>query len=129
MGGPQLIVDEEGVLDGFSPVYASDKTKANVLSFADVEDLYDITYIRKREFIVHMRDRDLVFKRRQKLYVADWGTVGIVAVTIQENERKEEVNRAKLAYEFVQNSGYLSLGPSNGAVTTDLLRCLVRVSN
>ncbi len=122
MGGPQLIVDEEGVLDGFFPVYASDKTKANVLSFADVEDLYDITYIRKREFIVHMRDRDLVFKRRQKLYVADWGTVGIVAVTIQENERKEEVNRAKLAYEFVQNSGYLSLGEVVHLITDGNIR-------
>jgi hypothetical protein len=56
VGGPQLIVDEEGVLDGFFPLYASDKTKANILSFADVEDLYDITYIRKRAFIVHMSD-------------------------------------------------------------------------
>ncbi len=50
MGGPQLIVDEEGVLDGFFPVYASEKTKANVLSFAEVEDLYDIMYICKRAF-------------------------------------------------------------------------------
>ncbi len=71
MGGLQLIVDEEGVLDGFFPVYASDKMKANVLSFADVEDLYDIMHIRKCAFVVHMGDRDLVFKRRQKLYVAD----------------------------------------------------------
>ena len=62
VGGPQLIVHEEGVLDGFFPVYASDKMKANVLSFADVEDLYDITYICKRALIVHMSDRDLVFK-------------------------------------------------------------------
>jgi hypothetical protein len=113
VGGPQLIVDEEGVLDGFFPVYASEKTKANVLSFADVEDLYDITYICKRAFVVHMSDRDLVFKRRQQLYVADWGTMGIVAARIQENERlytKEEVSRAKLAYEFVRNSSYPSLG-------------------
>ena len=53
MGGPQLIVDEEGVLDGFFPVYASDKTIANVLSFADVEDLYDITaYVNVRSFYI-----------------------------------------------------------------------------
>jgi hypothetical protein len=113
VGGPQLIVDEEGVLDGFFPVYASEKTKANVLSFAEVEDLYDIMYICKRAFVVYMGDRDLVFKRRQKLYVADWGTMGIVAATIQENEQlytKEEVSRAKLAYEFIPNSGYPSLG-------------------
>ncbi len=57
-----MIVDEEGVLDGFFPVYASEKTKVNVLSFADVEDLYDIMYICKRAFVVHMSDRDLVLK-------------------------------------------------------------------
>jgi len=125
VGGPQLIVNEEGVLDGFFPVYASDKTKANVLSFADVEDLYDITYIRKRAFVVHMSDRDLVFNRRQKLYVVDWGTVGIVAAMIQENERlytKEEINRAKLAYEFVRNSGYPSLGEVVHLITDGNIR-------
>jgi hypothetical protein len=125
VGGPQLIVNEQGVLDGFFPVYASDKTIANVLSFADVEDLYDITNIRKRAFILHLSDRDPVFKRRQKLYVADWGTVGIVAATIQENESlytKEEVNRAKLAYEFVQNSGYPSLGEVVHLITDGNIR-------
>jgi hypothetical protein len=60
-----LIVNEKGVLDGFFPVYASEKTKANILSFADVEDLYDITYIRKRAFVVHMGDRDLVFRENR----------------------------------------------------------------
>jgi hypothetical protein len=74
VGGLQLIVDEEGILEGFFPVYASEKTKANVLSFADVEDFYDIMYVQKQAFIVHMGDRDLVFNRREKLYVADWGT-------------------------------------------------------
>jgi hypothetical protein len=87
VGGPQLIVDEEGILEGFFPVYASEHTKANVLSFADVKDLYDITYVRKQAFIVHMADRDLVFKRKQKLYVADWGgTASMVAATVWENE-------------------------------------------
>ncbi len=71
VGGPQLIVDEEGILDGLFPVYASEHTKANILSFADIEDLYNITYMRKRAFVVHMADRDLVFKRKEKLYVAD----------------------------------------------------------
>jgi hypothetical protein len=71
VGGLQLIVNEEGILEGFFPVYASEKTKANVLSFTDVEDLYDIPYVQKRAFIVHMGDRDLVFNRREKLYVAD----------------------------------------------------------
>jgi hypothetical protein len=105
VGGLQLIIDEEGILEGFFPVYASEKTKANVLSFADVEDLYDITYVQKRAFIVHMGDRDLVFNKRDKLYVAEWGSECMVAAIVQENEQlymKEEVHRAKLAYEFVK---------------------------
>jgi hypothetical protein len=40
VGGLQLIVDKVGMLDGFFQVYASEHTKANVLSFADVEDKY-----------------------------------------------------------------------------------------
>jgi hypothetical protein len=38
VGGTQLIVDQVGDLDGFFEVYASEHTKANLLSFADVED-------------------------------------------------------------------------------------------
>jgi hypothetical protein len=71
VGGLQLIVDEEGILEVFFLVYASEKMKADVLSFTDVEDLYNITYIQKRAFIVHMGDRNIVFNRREKLYVAD----------------------------------------------------------
>jgi len=125
VGGLQLIVDEEGLLEGFFPVYASEKTKANVLSFADVEDLYDITYVQKQAFIVHMSDRDLVFNRREKLYVADWGTERMVVATAQENEQlytKEEVRRAKLAHEFVKNSGYPSLGEAVHLLTDGNVR-------
>jgi len=42
VGGMQLIVDMVGGLEGFFKVYASEHTKANVLSFADVEDIYEI---------------------------------------------------------------------------------------
>jgi hypothetical protein len=52
-------------------------------NFADVENLYDITYIQKQAFIIHMGDRELVFNRRDKMYIADWGTMSIVAATIQ----------------------------------------------
>jgi hypothetical protein len=101
-------------LKDFFEVYASEDTKANVLSFADVEDMYEITYIRGEAFIVHMGDRDLVFKRREKLYVADLQeTEYRVQATVRENEMvytKEEVGRAKLAHEFLKNSGYPSIG-------------------
>jgi hypothetical protein len=56
VGGTQLIVDMVGHLDGFFEVYASEHTKANVLSFGDVEDLYKITYTRGDSFVVHMSD-------------------------------------------------------------------------
>jgi hypothetical protein len=58
-----------------------------------------------------MAERDLVFSRRDKLYVADWYQYGRVEATVMENERlysKEEVRRAKEAHKFIKNSGYPS---------------------
>jgi hypothetical protein len=42
-GGMQLIIKETGILPEFFDVYASMHTKANVLSFLDIDDKYDIT--------------------------------------------------------------------------------------
>jgi hypothetical protein len=64
-------------------------------------------------FIAHMPERELTFSRKQKLYMADWGVVAAIKVTAKENKQlyvKEEVWHAKLAYEFVRNSGYPLLG-------------------
>jgi hypothetical protein len=125
VGGVQLVVDQIGMLEGFFTVYACEHTKANVLSFADVEDIYRITYQRKQAFVVHMGIRDLIFKRRQKLYVADWSVVATVAVTVRENEQlytKDEVRRAKLAHDFVRNSGYPSLGEAVHILTDGNVR-------
>jgi hypothetical protein len=72
IGGPQLNVNKVGDLEGFFEVYASEVTKANVLSFADIEDLYIITYKRGKAFIVHMEDKNIEFKHKEKLYAADW---------------------------------------------------------
>jgi hypothetical protein len=113
VGGTQLIVKDTGKLDGFFKVYASTETKANVLSFAAVEAIYDITYVCGEAFVVHMPDRDLVFKKGNNLYVAEWYAEGTVESTVQENEvlySKEQVCRAKEAHEFLKNSGYPSLG-------------------
>jgi hypothetical protein len=43
IGGPQLIFDKVGDLEGFFEVHASVLKDANLLSFADVEDLYAVT--------------------------------------------------------------------------------------
>jgi hypothetical protein len=45
VGGVQLIVEQTGRLPEFFNVYASTQTKANVLSFAEVEEKYKITYL------------------------------------------------------------------------------------
>jgi len=111
IGSIQMIVDKVGTLEGFFEVYASESTKANVLSFAAVEDLYEISYVRGEAFVVHMDGRDLVFRRRDRLYVAEWIRDGGMYATVQENEllyTKEQVHRAKEAYEFIHNCGYPS---------------------
>jgi hypothetical protein len=40
VGGVQMEVREAGYLDGFFEVYASDAVKVNILSFLEVEELY-----------------------------------------------------------------------------------------
>jgi hypothetical protein len=37
-----------------------------------VEDLYEITCNQGTSLTVHLPDRDIIFKRRNKLYVADF---------------------------------------------------------
>jgi hypothetical protein len=111
VGGPQLIVDKVGDLQGFFEVYACEYTKANILSFADVEDLYSITYDRGQALTVHMGDSDVKFKRREKLYIADWIGKSDTYATVHENAlvyTKEELHRAREVYELVKNSGYPS---------------------
>lgn len=111
VGGVQMVVDHVGDLEGFFEVYSSDEAKANVLSFAAVEDMYEVTYNRGEGFTVHMPERDIVFRRRDNLYVVDWAEEGSIYTTVQENENlysAEQVRRAKLAHEFIRNCGYPS---------------------
>ncbi len=76
------------MLDVFFQVYASKETKANVLSFADIEDKYKITYMRGQTFMVDMPEEDIVFKRKNKLYVADWCIEDMVVnATVCEKEQ------------------------------------------
>ncbi len=99
VGGIQLKVNQVGDLPGFFTVYASKETKANVLSFVDVEDLYDISDVQKEAFVVHMLSGDLVFSRGEKLHVAEEeeANAGIVQTMVHENEAlytKDEVKHA-----------------------------------
>jgi hypothetical protein len=111
VGGVQMVVEHVGDLEGFFEVCASDEVRANILSFAAVEDMYEVTYSRGEGFTVHIPERDIVFRRRDNLYIVDWAEVGSVHATVQENESlysAKQVRRAKLAHEFVRNCGYPS---------------------
>ena len=44
---------------------------ASILCMADVEDKYDVTYDAGVSITVHMDSRDLIFHRRNKMYVGD----------------------------------------------------------
>jgi len=72
VGGHQFTVKETGFLDPFFSVYASPHTNANVLSFAQVEDMYPITYEPQSGFTVHLPQVDMKFNRKDGMYVADW---------------------------------------------------------
>ncbi len=108
-GGFQFETSTKGYLHEF-PVYASKQTTVNILSFGDVEDDYDITYMPRTAFIVHLPDRDITFHHRGKLYVADW------AEQDTDNERniytmvctKAKEAHAKRAYELLRTSGFPS---------------------
>jgi len=104
-----------GELDEFFDVKGSKDVRANVLCAADVEEKYEISYVQGESFTVHMPNRDLEFRRRNKFFVADmrdWIQDGQAFVsTIADNESrftKSEVLRARQARELVVNSGFSS---------------------
>jgi hypothetical protein len=108
VGGVQLVVNETGYLQDSFRVYATANTKANVLCFADVEDLFEIMYKQGTSFTVHLPDRVIIFKRRNKLYAADFQEYyGNVLAT--KAYTKREMHQAVQAYEFLKMSGYPSV--------------------
>jgi hypothetical protein len=109
VGGVQLVTNRTGYLQDFFRVYTSTDTRANVLSFADVEDMYDVTYEKGKSFTVHLPDRDIVFYRKKKLYVADFSDLLNDRQAFLTTYTKGQEARAKIAYDFVRRSGYPSL--------------------
>jgi hypothetical protein len=92
----------------------SENAKPNVLSLAEVEDMYVVTYMPGQAFVVHLPGREVEFKRVGKLYVANLHSLlkpNAVFATVGENEDiyiRSEVHKAKAAYEFLKCSGYPS---------------------
>jgi hypothetical protein len=91
---------------------------------ADVEDLYRVTYVQGESITVHMDERDVVFTRRDKMYIADFSDwlvedqdrVGelystLSLMTVREKESlytSKQVRRALEAGEFLKALGYPS---------------------
>lgn len=124
LSGDKTSTTQIGTLRGFFDCLASTKTHANVISLADVEDLYDVTYRRGVSYTVHMNDRDLVFTRRGKLYLADFtdwindrdfdeeeANKMSLVTTVEDRKHlytKKELKKAEQAKEFLKNAGFPS---------------------
>jgi hypothetical protein len=60
--------------------------------------MYVVMYKRGVTFVVHMKDKNIEFKCREKLYIADCVNNTYACATVQENAlvyTKEELRRAK----------------------------------
>jgi hypothetical protein len=91
---------------------------------ADVEGMYRITYVQGESITVHIDYRDIVFSRREMMYVADFSDwladdqqrvkqlyTGLSLMTVSEKENlytRQEVRRALEAGEFLKALGYPS---------------------
>ena len=113
------VLPQTGDLAGFFECKSSADLIASVLCQADVEDRYSITYDQGESYTVHMGTRDLVFNRRDKLYVADmreWAAAAenqsyAMVTTVADNESRftaQEVKRARQAQELIENAGFSS---------------------
>ena len=71
LSGNKTETQMEGSLPGFFNCMASDEAQVNVLSQADVEDIYECVYTPGESYVIKMGEDELVFERRDKLYIAD----------------------------------------------------------
>ena len=61
-------------LNGFFECIADKNVRISILCQDDVEMLYDLTYDQGYSITVHMNGRDLIFYKKNKLYVADFSS-------------------------------------------------------
>ena len=81
--------------------------KANILSFAQVEDQYKITYAPQESFTVHLPQGDMVFKCVDGMYVADWDEYKHIFSTTVCTKAEEE--RARKTYDLARASDFPSI--------------------
>jgi hypothetical protein len=109
-----------GYLEGFFECQACDGRPANNISMADVEDKYPMTWVQGESITVHMDEQDVVFTKRNKMWVADFSDwiveeeVGtehaeLSLLTVTEKEAlytRREIKKALAAGEFLKSMGY-----------------------
>ena len=117
LAGDKTQTTQVGNLEGFFDCIACESCPANVLSQADVEDMYQVTYYPGQSYVVHMPGRDIEFNRKGKFYIADFADWIVnhdyptSFMTTAEREHmytRKEVAKALEAKEFLKNAGYPS---------------------
>jgi len=115
-------MERVGFLDGFFECHACDNCPANILSMADVEDRFAITWTPGDSIVVHLEERDIIFTRMNKMWVGDFSDwiitdeerrrelrMDLSLLTVKDKEdlyTKREVTRALEAGEFLKSMGY-----------------------
>ncbi len=110
IGGYQMTIWDVGYLPNFFDVYCSLEVKVNVLCFAEVEDLFEIEYREREGFVMQLPNgKEIIFERKNKMFVADIVSVGSVLTTIAEKKIQystADVKKVEMAYELLKNAGY-----------------------
>jgi hypothetical protein len=121
VSGHTVNIDLIGYLEGFFDTLAHHDVAASILCMADVEDKYDVTYDAGVSITVHMDSRDLIFHRRNKMYVGDmrdWETYpqspnrsAMVTTTMQNEDAltKREMKGVQAARDVIRAAGYPTL--------------------
>ena len=123
---------QTGYLDGFFNCQASADCPVNILSMSDVEDICPMTWVQGESITVHMDEQDLVFTKRDKMWVADFSDwvvqdedrvsevrESLCLLTVQEKEdmyMRREVCKALEAGEFLRALGYPTQKEALGVV-------------
>ena len=102
---------ETASLDPFFRMYASKKTRANILSLAEVEDRLLVTVPQESFTVHHLTEVDVVFYHRDGMHVADWVQYRHICATESTPiYTKTEEACGPQAYEFLCTSRFPSVG-------------------
>jgi hypothetical protein len=116
LAGTEMELELDGDLEGFFRVKSSSKLRVSILSFAQVEDVFSITYNQRESMVVHLPERDVIFHRQGRLYVADMSdwldrpSTSLVTTSAEKESgySRKEVERAREARQLIENAGHIS---------------------